>query len=194
MVRRFATLAVIAASLVACGQKAEGPDAPEKKAEKNEETKESPKLEKVEIGSIKILSRLGDYYFAGQPSKEDFGLLKEKGFKTIVNLRPMKEQGWDEGELVKGLGMRYENVPFGRDVPLTDEVFAQSRELLRNAEKPLMLHCKSSNRVGAIWYAARVLDQGVDEAAALAEAKAAGLRSQALIDRANAYVKAQRGK
>jgi protein tyrosine phosphatase (PTP) superfamily phosphohydrolase (DUF442 family) len=109
--------------------------------------------------------------------------------RTVVNLRHEREPAdFDERSLVAALGMRYENPAFGSADELTDEIFEETRELLRTAERPILLHCASASRAGAIWAAYLSLDEGLTWEAAVAEAKAAGLRSAALETRARAYV------
>ena len=55
-----------------------------------------------------------------------------------------------------------------------------------------MLHCASGNRVGAVWLAYRVLDEGLEPGAALEEARTIGLRSAGYEERALEYVRARR--
>lgn len=153
---------------------------------------DAKELEARSLGSISKLTTQGGYWFASQPSQQDFALAKDEGFETIVNLRQDSELPWEERRIVEGLGMNYVHEPISGVRDLTDERLGQLRELLRDVKKPAMIHCASSNRVGAIWYVSRVLDQGVSPDAALAEAKRAGLRSEALIDRVQKYVAQER--
>ncbi|MBK7644821.1 MAG: hypothetical protein IPJ19_17565 [Planctomycetes bacterium] len=89
------------------------------------------------------------------------------------------------------MGLAYVNIPFGKPEQLTDEVFAKARGELGKAQKPILLHCHSANRVGAIWLAYRVLDDGLAYDAALAEAKTVGLTSPALEAKAKDYIQRQ---
>ena len=143
---------------------------------------ETASVEPATCGSIKQLHTVGDIYLAGQPSKEDFALLKERGVKTIINLRlpqEMNRLGFDEKTVVEELGMTYAYLPWSGADQLTDERLDAMRQLLRESERPLMLHCASSNRVGAGWLAYRVLDEGVPAEQAVAEAKTIGMRTPA---------------
>ena len=68
-------------------------------------------------------------------------------------------------------------------------MFRKFRDILaETANYPILIHCASSNRVGAMWYIHQVLDNGESESSALLEAKKAGLTSEALEGRAKAYV------
>jgi uncharacterized protein (TIGR01244 family) len=130
-------------------------------------------------------------YLAGQPSPEDFRIAKKEGLKTVVNLRTKPELTFDEAAHLKSLGIEYHHVPFRSPDTLTDKVFDSVRKVLNEKKKqPVMVHCASANRVGAVWLAHRVLDADVKYAAALKEAEAVGLRTPAFEDRAKAYIKA----
>ncbi|MEQ1891624.1 MAG: protein tyrosine phosphatase family protein [Planctomycetota bacterium] len=146
-------------------------------------------LEPATLGALKKVSAAGGIWLAGQPSAEDLALLPALGVKTVINLRPAKEQAdLDERAHVEGLGLAYVNVPFGSPAELNDGIFDELRRLLGATEQPLFLHCASANRVGAVWIPFRVLDQGFELEAAVAEAKSIGLKSPELEAMARDYV------
>ena len=148
-----------------------------------------PKLEACKIGKAQPSHRLGNLYLAGQPQAEDFQLAKELGIKTVLNLRKKEELTWDEEATVKKLGLTYINLPFASPAELKDDVFDQARKVLRDKERqPLLLHCASANRVGAIWLAHRVLDDKVPYEQALEEARKVGLKAPALEETAKKYI------
>ncbi len=150
---------------------------------------EEEKLEPYQCGKVQRLHTLGGVFLASQPEKEDFTHAKEGGIKFVLNLREKDEMDWDEAELVESLGMEYVNVPFKSPKTLTDEVFAETRKLLSNEKKrPLLVHCASANRVGAVWLAHRVLDGGKSYDEALKEAKTVGLKLPAYEERAKDYI------
>ncbi|MEX2187479.1 MAG: protein tyrosine phosphatase family protein [Pirellulales bacterium] len=150
---------------------------------------EEEKLEPYQCGKVQRLHTLGGVFLASQPAKEDFTHAKEGGIKTVLNLREKDEMDWDEGELVKSLGMEYVNVPFKSPSTLTDEVFDKTRKLFGDKEKrPLLVHCASANRVGAVWLAHRVLDGGKTYDEALKEAKTVGLKLPAYEEKAKDYI------
>lgn len=151
--------------------------------------------EAVTIGSITPLHELDGVYLAGQPKREDVALLAEHGVKTVVNVRELSEPiGYDERAAVEAAGMTYVHLPWKGAAALTDEVFGVYREQFANAERPLVVHCGSSNRVGALWAAYRALDEGLDFEAALAEGKAVGLRSEPYMEAARSYVERNAGE
>lgn len=135
-------------------------------------------LEPSQCGSIARLHTLGGVLLASQPKSDDFALAKAGGVKTVINLRHDSEiKDFDEKKIVEGDGLAYIHIPFEGPAELTDEIFDQVREQLNNAPRPILLHCASANRVGAVWLAHRVLDDHLAWDDALAEAKTVGLRS-----------------
>lgn len=150
---------------------------------------ETKVLAPAQCGSMSPLHVLDGILFAGQPSAEDLDQAQRLGVKTVINLRHAAEiADFDEGQAVESRGMRYVNVPFGKAEELTAAVFDKLRAELRDSKRPILLHCASANRVGAVWLPYRVLDGRLDVEPALAEAQAIGLRSAAYEARARAYV------
>lgn len=153
------------------------------------------KLEPYECGSVTRLHTLGGVFLASQPAAEDFKMAQAGGIKTVINLRKPSETDWNEQEFIKELGLDYHNVPFQTPDELTDEVFDEVRGLLAQDEsKPILLHCSSANRVGAVWLAHRVLDGGLSYEDALAEAKTVGLKLPAYETKAKDYIESQQSK
>lgn len=148
------------------------------------------KLERAELGGAPNVNALNGVYLAGQPQPEDFRKSGADGIKTVVSLRQPDELDWDEAAIVQQVGMEYLSIPFQSPKSLTDEVFDEVRRVLNDKKKrPMILHCHSANRVGAVWLVHRVLDGGVAYAKALAEAKQVGLRLPAYEQKAKVYIK-----
>ncbi len=136
-------------------------------------------LKPYQCGSITRLHAIDGVFLASQPQPDDFRQAEIGGIKTVINLRlPGEVADFDEPTLVNELGMTYHNIPFNGPDMLTDEVLDNTRFLLSNEQnKPILLHCSSANRVGAIWLAHRAIDHGLTYDQALAEAKIIGLKS-----------------
>ncbi len=129
---------------------------------------------------------------AGQPTGEQLQLLAEEGYKTVIDLRPAEEpHGFDEPEAARQNGLAYVNVPVS--LPTLDQATIDKfLEVMKKAEHPVLLHCGTSNRVGALYYAWLVLEKGAPAKEALEKAKAAGLRSPELIEKAEKLVAERR--
>lgn len=88
---------------------------------------------------------------AGQPRPEALAKLKELGFKTVINLRSEAEGAAAEREPVEAQGLRYVSVPMTAASFSIADVEAVERVLADPASGPVLVHCASSNRVGAVW-------------------------------------------
>lgn len=114
---------------------------------------------------------------AGQPTGEQIQLAAEDGYRTVIDLRPAEEpRGYDEAGAAKANGLEYVNIPV-TPASLDQATIDRFLDTMRKAEKPVILHCASSNRVGALYYAWLVLEKGVKPEEAMTKAKAAGLKS-----------------
>ena len=143
------------------------------------ETQDSGQLKSCALGTIPNVHSLGDVYLAGQPKPEDFEVAKAEGIKTIINLRHAKEiNDVDEEATVKAAGLDYVHLPWNGEGELTDDVIQRSRKLFETAERPILMHCGSANRVGALWIPWRVLDGNVSLEEAIDEAKTIGLKNE----------------
>lgn len=156
----------------------------------NEKWYESAEVRPFELGEVPYLSSLGEYiYFAGQPAANDFQAFADRGVKTVINLRTdpeMESLDFDEVASVRDAGMKYVYVPMGRE-PLTDEALEKIMATLDNAaNEPVLLHCRTSNRVGYIWSLYRSARHGLGLEEAIADGQKAGMTHQPLVDRARA--------
>ncbi len=152
----------------------------------------SDELEPYECGNIERLHTQGGVFLASQPAPADIEQAQKGGVKTVINQRHASELDFDERALVEKLGMTYENPAWNGTDELTDELLDRTRALLATAERPILLHCSSANRVGAAWLAYRVLDEEAEVDEALEEAKTVGLRSPAYRDRVLEYIELRR--
>lgn len=122
---------------------------------------------------------------AGQPTGEQLQVLAEEGYKTVIDLRADSEpRGYDEVGAAKQNGLTYVSIPVTPatlDRATIDRFVAE----LDKAQRPVILHCATSNRVGALYYA-WLREKGMSRQEALAKGKAAGLKSPELIERVDA--------
>jgi uncharacterized protein (TIGR01244 family) len=105
----------------------------------------------------------------GRPAPETVAKLKELGFKTVVDLRTEAEGTAAERAAVEAQGLRYVSVPITAQTFSLSDVEAVERVLTDPASGPTLLHCASSNRVGAVWAVIQAR-----KGKSLAEAEAAG--------------------
>jgi uncharacterized protein (TIGR01244 family) len=119
---------------------------------------------------------------AGQPDREALAELADEGYVTVIDLRGENEdRGFDEAEAVEELGMRYVSLPVIGPDDVNYENAAALDSLIRDASGPVLIHCGSGNRVGALLSLRQRLI-GDDAETALAIGLAAGLSSQVMKD------------
>lgn len=137
-------------------------------------------------------SPLPDIASSGQPRADQFQLLADAGYRTVIDLRPPAEsRGFDEAAAARAAGLAYENIPVTAQT-LGDAEFDSLRALLKNPEaRPAVVHCASANRVGALLIPYLMLDEGRTSSEATEIAVRAGLRSQELLTAALRYAKAR---
>ena len=130
---------------------------------------------------------------AGQPNEAQLTALAAAGYRVVLALRAPEElRGFDEPAAVQRSGMEYVALPVTAD-RLNDALFEQFRALLRNPEKrPMLVHCASANRVGALLLPYLILDEKVPEEQAIEAAARVGLRSAELAQKALEYTGRQR--
>ncbi|WGL16996.1 protein tyrosine phosphatase family protein [Microbulbifer bruguierae] len=101
--------------------------------------------------------------------------LKEKGFRTIIDLRTAEEGTAEEKAAVEAAGIRYVNLPVSGGAP-SDELIAELGAILEDASAgPVLLHCASGNRVGTVWAIYRA-KRGIPLDIAIEEGRTAGMR------------------
>jgi protein tyrosine phosphatase (PTP) superfamily phosphohydrolase (DUF442 family) len=107
----------------------------------------------------------------GQPTAEGLRWLKQRGFRTVLNLRAAPTS--DEAATARQLGLQYRQLPVKPDA-ITRDLVERFNTLADDAAyRPLYIHDESGAVVGALWYMHRVIidkasrDQAKKEAAAI---------------------------
>ena len=112
----------------------------------------------------------------GQPTDEQLAALRDAGFATVINLRQRNERGTRrEEEKVTDLGMTYVSIPVSGKTGLNEENAAALASALEEAVRPVLLHCGSGNRVGALLAVKAFWLDGASATEALEIGRAAGL-------------------
>ena len=101
--------------------------------------------------------------------------LKLLGFATILDLRGPDEGTDIEKKTVEAAGLRYLNIPVTATVPSDKQVTEFARIVEDASYYPLLIHCGSANRVGAVWtfYLVR---RGMPVSIAVEEGRTIGLQ------------------
>lgn len=111
---------------------------------------------------------------AGQPDEAGFRVFAEKGYVAVIDIRTEGEdRGLDEPAIVTELGMEYVLFPVGRS-DITFERAEELAALLEQHDGPVLVHCASGNRVGAL-LALQAFSETGDAELALETGRAGGM-------------------
>jgi protein tyrosine phosphatase (PTP) superfamily phosphohydrolase (DUF442 family) len=129
----------------------------------------------------------------GQPSADQLSAAGQAGVTTVLDLRdPMEARPLDEAATIAAAGMEYINIPVTLGA-LDDTTLDQILTAIRShADRPLMVHCASANRVGGALIPYFILDHGMTEEQAIDAATRIGLRHAELLEWGLAYARARR--
>jgi uncharacterized protein (TIGR01244 family) len=117
--------------------------------------------------------------------------LKTDGFKAVINLRQATEKGANIDEnraRAEALGLKYIHIPFNGAAPDAKTFDDFLAAVADKSNQPVYIHCASAQRVGAVWFAKRVLQDGWPAEKAIDEAKLIGLTSAPLQQFALKYI------
>jgi uncharacterized protein (TIGR01244 family) len=98
-------------------------------------------------------------YAAGQLYDDDLAELARQGVKVIVNNRPDGEEPGQPtaghgAEVAAKHGMAYHYIPVGREGP-SEQAVDQMAAVLKDAQGPIVAHCRSGARSTGIYQMAR---------------------------------------
>ena len=112
---------------------------------------------------------------AGQPDVAVLSTFAAAGYVAVIDLRTDKEdRGFNEPATIMGLGMSYVSMPIGSETDINFEKAAELDKILSGFDGPVLVHCASGNRVGAL-FALREKANGATNEEALAAGKTAGM-------------------
>jgi uncharacterized protein (TIGR01244 family) len=117
--------------------------------------------------------------------------LKQDGFKAVINLRQASERGANIDEnraRAQALGLKYIHIPFNGAAPENKTFDDFLAAVADKTNQPVYVHCASANRVGAVWLAKRVLQDGWTVEKATEEARLIGLSAAPLEQFALKYI------
>ncbi|MFT7580213.1 MAG: hypothetical protein ACI9MR_001882 [Myxococcota bacterium] len=113
---------------------------------------------------------------AAQPTPAALEAAKNDGYAAVINLRAADEDGtWDEAARAAALGMAYVNLPIQGAADLTEANARALARALTATPRPVLLHCSSGNRAGALLALKAHVVDGLDAEAALQLARDSGV-------------------
>ncbi len=133
------------------------------------------KLDLAVVVNTGVAIPVDGFSVAGQPDEAALEIFAEQGYVAVIDLRLAGEnRGIDEAAVIEALGMDYIMLPVSGGDGIH---FANARkldELITAANGPVLLHCGSGNRVGAL-LALRESLAGADDDTAIEYGKKGGL-------------------
>lgn len=119
-----------------------------------------------------------DLFTAGQPTAAQLTELAQRGVRHVIDLRgPDEARAFDEVALSRKLGMSYLSLPIRGADDLNGANAHALKQALEAADGPVLLHCASSNRVGALLALMAAQEEHLSDAAALQLGAQAGMKS-----------------
>jgi protein tyrosine phosphatase (PTP) superfamily phosphohydrolase (DUF442 family) len=103
------------------------------------------------------------------------GSLRPLGFAAVLDLRGPTEGTASEKVEVESASLRYFNIPVTEQAPSDEQVVAFAGIVEDPANQPIIIHCHSASRVGAMWVLYQVR-KGAPVAIALEEGRTIGLQ------------------
>lgn len=105
---------------------------------------------------------------AGRLTPIDIARLQNAGIRHVIDLTPDAETpDFEEAEAVRAAGMIYSNLPVRGAADLTDSNVRAFDVMLGEAQRPVLVHCASGNRVGAMaalraaWVEGRPIEEAI---------------------------------
>ncbi len=138
------------------------------------------KLDQSLLASLPHVSFHGSSKVAsGRLTSADVELLKRAGIVHVIDLSEDAETpDFDETSAVRAAGIQYDNLPIdGADGLNGDNVRRFDALIKKAGDEPTLIHCASSNRVGALMALRAATLQGKSTGEAIDIGKSWGLKS-----------------
>ena len=136
---------------------------------------------KVSVGNLSMKNAAQPFEHTitgGQPSLDDLKSLKAQGVTNIINLRGKGESvNFNESEEAKKMGFNYVSLEIANASAVSIDNAKNLAQLLNAMEGTTLVHCASSNRVGALFAIKAVVVDGKSHDQAIIEGLNAGLKS-----------------
>ncbi len=104
---------------------------------------------------------------AGQPTPEQFALIKAEKYSAIINLAVAQSPNAlpNEEKLVTDLGMSYQHIPVPWETPTANHVkeFFEAMDKLMQQADSVLVHCAANYRASVFTYKYLTLKQGLSK-------------------------------
>ena len=144
-----ACVAVVASFAPALGVRAGEPQ-PDQKKEVTSPPAPPPMVEGL-IALVPNMRVFDGVLTGGKLSEKAVAELARAGVKTVIDLLMEGEHDFDEKKAVEAAGIAYVHLPVRGAKALGPDLARAFDEALKKADKPVLVHCASGNRVGALF-------------------------------------------
>jgi len=112
---------------------------------------------------------------AGQITPKQLDEAARQGFKSVLNLRAADEEGFmaDERQRAEAAGLRYKNIPVKKE-EISDELTTRVLKEIDELPKPVLVHCASGMRAGAMAFMHMATREGMSAEKAMSRAQESG--------------------
>lgn len=133
---------LVAASLAACSSEPAETPAPAA----------MPEVDLEALAVPQASTELDGVLAAGQLSPAQMDALHAAGYRSFISLRVADERGagWEE-EHAETNGIRFVRMPIAGKADIDEPHARELANLMDDEEKPMVVYCGSSNRVGALF-------------------------------------------
>lgn len=101
------------------------------------------------MDSLRVVE--SDVLSAGQPSADELRQFAAAGVTTVIDLRGAAEdRGYDELDTALELQMAYVAIPISDADSMSEHAVAAFADAIARARGPVLVHCRSGSRVGAM--------------------------------------------
>lgn len=128
---------------------------------------------RIDIPNARVV---GDVLTGGQPTPEDLRAAKEAGYAAVISLQTSGEEGVGAlQEAAEEIDLPYHAIEVAGADDVTAERARELHETLAEVGRPVIVHCGSGNRVGALFALRAHQLEGKTPEEALAIGKQIGL-------------------
>lgn len=130
--------------------------------------------EPIELEGVKNLSQDGDVLVSGEVAPESYSAIRDKGVRTVVDLRQQDQKSSEQEAAARAAGLNYVALPMPSD-QLSPEQAKAFLDVMEHTRGGVLIQCGSANRAGAM-YGLYSASCGVDAAIAREWAEQAGMK------------------